>query len=122
MLISISKPTVCARPARLAVTALALFAAFTSGSSAQTELKTGVDSKGYLNVRKLTCAQLAGTYQEDANFLGVWYSGWLNGHAKKHSFNLEKTQAGVKAVIAYCQANPTKTVVQAADAVLKSAN
>jgi len=51
-----------------------------SASQAQVELKTYADEKGYINVRALTCAQLANTYQEDANFLGVWYSGWWNGH------------------------------------------
>jgi len=42
---------------------------------AQVELKNYADEKGYIDVQKLTCAQLAGTYQEDADFLGVWYSG-----------------------------------------------
>jgi HdeA/HdeB family len=105
--------------ARVTVTAISLIAALSSAAFAATELKDNVDAKGYVNVKTLTCADLAGTYQEDANFLGVWYSGYLNGRAKKHSFNLEKTEAGIKAVVTYCQANPTKTLPQAADAVLK---
>ena len=39
-------------------------------ASAQTELSKYADAKGYIDVQKLTCAQLAGTYQEDADFLG----------------------------------------------------
>ena len=53
------------------------------GSQAQVELSKYADAKGYIDVQKLTCAQLANTFQEDADFLGVWYSGWYNGLAKK---------------------------------------
>ena len=65
-----------------------------SASQAQVELKTYMDDKGYLNVRALTCAQLANTFQEDADFLGAWYSGWWNGHAKRHSINVARAKAG----------------------------
>jgi hypothetical protein len=44
-------------------------------ASAQAPLASYADDKGYVDVQKLTCAQLAGTFQEDADFLGVWYSG-----------------------------------------------
>jgi hypothetical protein len=119
MPISSMKVTV-ARGAHVSVATLAMFAALTSATYAQTDLKDNTDAKGYVNVKTLTCADLAGTYQEDANFLAVWYSGWLNARAKKHSFNLEKTQGALKAVISYCQANPTKMVEQAVDTVLTS--
>ena len=39
---------------------------------AQVELKTYADSDGYLDVQKLTCAQLANTFQEDADYLAAW--------------------------------------------------
>ena len=65
---------------RVALIAAAALAASVSASQAQVELKTYMDDKGYLNVRALTCAQLANTFQEDADFLGAWYSGWWNGH------------------------------------------
>jgi hypothetical protein len=90
-----------------------------SGSIAQVELKTYADAKGYLNVRSLTCGQLAGTFQEDADFLGLWYSGWFNGRGKRHTINIAKTKEGVHNVIAYCKANPDKKVVDSIDAVLK---
>jgi hypothetical protein len=57
---------------------------------AQTDLKAYADANGYLDVQKLTCAQLAGTWQEDADKLMVWYSGWYNGLAKKHFFNVSR--------------------------------
>ena len=78
-----------------------------------------MDEKGYLNVRALTCAQLAGTYQEDANFLGAWYSGWWNGHLKRHSVNVARAKQGIHEVIVYCKANPDKKVIQAIAVVLK---
>ena len=77
-----------------------------SASQAQVDLTTYTDAKGYLNVRGLTCAQLANTYQEDANFLGAWYSGWWNGHLKWHSINIARAKQGLHEVIVYCKANP----------------
>ena len=90
-----------------------------TASQAQVELKTYADEKGYINVRALTCAQLANTYQEDANFLGVWYSGWWNGHMKRHSININRTKEGIHEVIVYCKANPDAMVVDAVDAYVK---
>ena len=55
-----------------------------SSAIAQTPLSAYVDSNGFIDVQTLTCAQLAGTFQEDADALTAWYSGWYNGLAKKH--------------------------------------
>jgi HdeA/HdeB family len=89
-------------------------------SEAQVELKTYADDQGYLNVRTLTCTQLISTFQEDADYLGVWYSGWYNGLAKRHSFNLARTREGIHQVIVYCKANPDKKITQAIDFFLKN--
>ena len=88
-------------------------------AQAQVELKNYADANGYIDVQKLTCVQLAGTFQEDADFLGVWYSGWYNGLAKKHALNVSRTKAGIHNVIVYCKANPDKKVIQAIDVMLK---
>jgi len=96
-----------------------ILASAASVAYAQVELKNYADANGYIDVQKLTCAQLAGTYQEDADFLGVWYSGWYNGLAKKHAINVPRTKAGIHNVIVYCKANPAKTVIQAIDLMLK---
>src|ERR1700685_2680710 len=104
---------------RVALTAAATLVASASASQAQVELKTYMDDKGYLNVKALTCAQLANTYQEDANFLGAWYSGWWNGHMKRHSFNIARAKQGLHEVIVYCKANPDTKVVDAVDAFVK---
>jgi HdeA/HdeB family len=100
------------------VAASALVAA-ASASQAQVPLTTYMDAKGYLNVRALTCSQLANTTQDDANFLGAWYSGWWNGHMKRHSINIERAKQGLHEVIVYCQANPDAKVVDAVDAFVK---
>ncbi len=104
---------------RIAVVAAAMLAASASASHAQADLTTYTDAKGYLNVRGLTCAQLANTYQEDANFLGAWYSGWWNGHMKRHSFNIARAKQGLHEVIVYCKAHPDTKVVDAVDAFVK---
>ena len=85
----------------------------------QVELKAYAGPDGYLDVQKLTCAQLAGTFQEDANFLGVWYAGWFNGRAKLHSINIARTEDGIHHVIEYCKANPDKKVTEAIEVLLK---
>ncbi len=99
--------------------ASATLLASVSAASAQVELKTYADAKGYINVKALTCAQLANTFQEDANFLGTWYSGWFNGHLKRHSINIARTKEGIHEVIVYCKANPDKKVIEAVDAYVK---
>ena len=91
-----------------------------SAAQAQVELKNYANADGYIDVQKLTCAQLAGTFQEDADFLGVWYSGWYNGLAKKHALNVPRTKAGIHNVIVYCKTNPDKKIIQAIDLMLKA--
>ena len=89
-------------------------------ASAQTELSKYADAKGYIDVQKLTCAQLAGTYQEDADFLGVWYSGWYNGLAKKHAINVPRVKENIHDVIVYCKAHQEVTVIKAIDTIIKA--
>jgi HdeA/HdeB family len=102
-----------------ALLAAATLVGSASTSHAQVELKTYADAKGYIVIRNLTCAQLAGTFQEDADFLGVWVSGWYNGRNKKHMINVDRTKEGIHEVIVYCKANPDKKVVAAIESVLK---
>ena len=123
MAVSISTTQKASKPSRNkaipALLAAATLMGFVSTASAQVALKTYADEKGYINIRTLTCAQLAGTFQEDADFLGLWYSGWYNGHIKKHSINVPRTKAGIHEVIVFCKANPDKKVADAVELVLK---
>jgi hypothetical protein len=88
--------------------------------AAQVELKDYADANGYIDVQKLTCRQLANTYQEDANFLGIWYSGWYNGLGKKHAINLPRVKRNIHEVIVYCKAHQDKRIIDAIDVVFKA--
>jgi hypothetical protein len=92
---------------------IALTACIGSGANAQVELKTYADAKGYIDVQALTCAQLAGTFQEDADLLTTWYSGWYNGLAKKHYIDMSRSREAEHETIVYCKANPTTKVIKA---------
>jgi hypothetical protein len=90
-----------------------------SAAFAQVSLSSYVDANGYIDVQKLTCAQLAGTFQEDADMLATWYSGWYNGLAKKHFLDLRKGKEVEHEVIVYCKANPDKLIIHAISIVFK---
>ena len=94
---------------------LALLSAATA-ASAQQDLFRG-DEK--LDVQALTCGQLANTYQQDADALTMWYSGWYNGLAKKHMINVKRGKDLEHQVIVYCKENRGKKVIQALDVIFK---
>jgi hypothetical protein len=87
---------------------------------AQVPLSTYTDSKGFIDVQTLTCAQLANTFQEDADYLAAWYSGWYNGLAKKHYAHITRAKSGEHQVIIYCKAHPQTKVIEAIDLLFKS--
>jgi HdeA/HdeB family len=98
----------------------AIMACLTSGANAQvaTPLSAYADKDGYLDVQALTCGQLAGTYQEDANYLTSWYSGWYNGLAKKHYANIPRGKEAEHLTIVYCKEHPEKKVIEAIGLVI----
>jgi hypothetical protein len=100
--------------------ALAIFALMLVSARAQTPLSAYTDANGYVDVQALTCAQLAGTYQEDADMLAAWYSGWYNGLAKKHFAHITRAKSGEHQLILYCRAHPELKIIQAIDVLLKS--
>ena len=85
----------------------------------QVELPKLADASGVIDAEKLTCGQLASTYQEDADFLLAWTIGWRSGVAKKPAIDVPKVKAGIHNVIVYCKANKDKRLVQAIDLILK---
>ncbi len=91
-----------------------------SVAQAQVDLSTYADAEGFLNVQALTCAQLANTWQEDADRLATWYSGWYNGLAKKHYMDIRKGKEAEHEVIVYCKAHPEKRIIEAMDIVFKN--
>jgi len=100
----------------LATTALAVES---SDVQAQTDLTAYADAEGYIDVQALTCAALAGTWQGDADRLTTWYSGWYNGLAKKHFFNIARSKELEHEVIVYCKANPQIRIIEALDVMFK---
>jgi hypothetical protein len=91
-----------------------------SGARAQVNLSEYADPEGFLDVQALTCAQLAGTWQDQADLLASWYSGWYNGLAKKHYMDIRKGREAEHELIVYCKANPQLRIIQAIDIVFKS--
>jgi hypothetical protein len=87
---------------------------------AQVELRSYADGDGYLDVQKLTCAQLANTFQEDADYLAAWYSGWYNGLGKKHLMLVDRAKSLEHQIIVHCKANPDEKVIEAIDVVFKA--
>src|SRR5215470_7883913 len=90
-----------------------------TSASAQVPLSAYVDANGFIDVQKLTCAQLAGTFQEDADMLTTWYSGWYNGLAKKHLFNPARAKNLEHEIIVHCKANPGLRIIDAIAVVFK---
>ena len=90
-----------------------------SRAQAQVGLITYADANGYINVQALTCAQLANTWQEDADMLATWYSGWYNGLARKHYLDVRKGKQVEHEVIQYCKANQNIRIIDAIAVVLK---
>ena len=88
-------------------------------SQEATPLTDYLDANGFLDVQALTCAQLAGTYQEDADMLMAWYSGWYNGLARKHEMHYTRGKEVEHQVIVYCKENHDKRVIDAIAFVLK---
>lgn len=83
------------------------------------DLSAYVDANGFLDVTTLSCAQLANTYQEDANALMSWYSGWYNGLAHKHYMDYKKGRETEHLVIEYCKQHQNEKVIHAMSVVLK---
>ena len=107
---------------RLSILTVVGVAMMIAGSTAraQVDLSTYADAEGFLNVQALTCAQLANTWQGDADRLSAWYSGWYNGLAKKHYMDILKGKEVEHEVIVYCKAHPELRIIQAMEVVFKS--
>lgn len=99
----------------------AVLAGLVTGSAAYAAvgLDTYVDKNGFIDVQALTCAQLADTYQEDANALANWYSGWYNGLAKKHFYHLNRVKGTEHEVIVFCKEHRDMKIIKAMDIIFK---
>lgn len=100
--------------------ALAAISPIFSLARAQVPLSSYTDANGYIDVQALTCAQLANTFQEDADYLAARYSGWYNGLAKYHTAKISRAKSDEHNVIVYCKQHPEVKVIQAIDVIFKS--
>jgi HdeA/HdeB family len=98
---------------KLMLATAAIMACAVSGAHAQVELKSYADADGYIDVQALTCAQLAGTFQEDADLLTTWYSGWYNGLAHRHFISLPRSREAEHETIVFCKAHPEEKIIHA---------
>jgi hypothetical protein len=90
-----------------------------SNVRAQVPLSAYTDANGFIDVQTLMCSQLAGTFQEDADMLTTWYSGWYNGLAKKHYIHVTRAKLFEHEVIVYCKANPDVKIMAVIEMLLK---
>jgi hypothetical protein len=104
---------------RTLILATLIFTAAIPVARAQVDLSTYADANGFINVQKLTCGQLAGTWQGDADMLTTWYSGWYNGLARKHYLDFKKGKEAEHEVIVFCKANPDQLIIEAIAVVFK---
>lgn len=112
------KKAVLARLA-VALTSVAVVGTAQMAALAQVPLSAYQDERGYINVQALTCAQLINTFQEDADMLATWYSGWYNGLAKKHYANIPRIKSGEHQLILYCRQHPQLRIIEAIDVLLR---
>jgi hypothetical protein len=104
------------------VIAAALFGALGSASAVAQQpipLTAYADKNGFIKVQELTCAQLADTYQEDADNLMSWYAGWYAGLAKKNEMQFVRAKVLEHQVITYCKANRGKKIIEAMAVIFK---
>lgn len=102
--------------------ATAMFCAIGSaGAMAQqpVPLTAYTDKNGFIKVQELTCAQLADTYQEDADNLMSWYAGWYAGLAKKSEMHYVRAKLLEHQVITYCKANRGVKIIDAMAKIFK---
>ena len=102
----------------LMLSAIGLVIASTD-ASAQVDLSAYADANGYIDVQVLTCAQLANTWQQDADKLTTWYSGWYNGLARKHYLDVRKGKEVEHEVIEYCKAHQNIKIIDAIAVIFK---
>ncbi len=103
----------------LLISSVAMLALAGAAKADPVDLSAYADANGFIDVQALTCAQLANTYQEDANALTTWYSGWYNGLAHKHYADFKKGKIAEHQVIEYCKAHPDQKIIHAIAVIIK---
>jgi len=103
----------------LLISSVAAMAMIGAAKADPVDLSAYVDANGFIDVQALTCAQLADTYQQDANVLMAWYSGWYNGLGHKHYMDYKKGRELEHLVIEYCKTHLDEKIIHAIGVNLK---
>ncbi|MGO9421131.1 HdeA/HdeB family chaperone [Roseiarcus sp.] len=103
----------------LLMSSVAMMAMAGAAKADPVDLSAYADANGFIDVQALTCGQLANTYQEDANALSSWYSGWYNGLAHKHYADFKKGRILEHQVIEYCKQHQDQKIIHAIAVLLK---
>lgn len=77
------------------------------------------DANGFIDVKRLTCAELTDTSTDEAEFFLAWYSGWYHGVAKERGINLARARYIINNIAAYCKAYPDKRLAEVMELWLK---
>jgi hypothetical protein len=101
----------------LLISSLAMMATAGAAKADPVDLTAYADKDGFIDVQTLTCGQLANTYQEDADHLTTWYSGWYNGLGHKHMMNVSRAKDLEHEIIVYCKAHQNEKIIHAIDVV-----
>jgi HdeA/HdeB family len=103
----------------LLIPSVAVLALAGAAKADPVDLSAYADANGFIDVQALTCAQLANTYQSDANVLMAWYSGWYNGLGHKHYMDYKKGRELEHLVIEYCKEHLDERIIHAISVNLK---
>lgn len=77
------------------------------------------DANGNIDVQQLTCGELAGASDADADFILTWYSGLYHGIAKQRIVNPARVRYLIGNVMRYCKTYPEKKLVSVMELWLK---
>lgn len=87
------------------------FALMVFSSVLAMEITSDARAQVIVDMRKITCEQLL-TASPDAVDTAVWLSGYYNGLRKNTQLDLAQFKKNAESVVAGCQANPKKTVME----------
>lgn len=85
----------------------------------QVPLSFFADANGRLDVRQLTCAQIADAPADDAEVFLAWYGGWYSGIARRPGINLARVRYQARTLVDYCKGNRNKSLRDAMEQWLK---
>ena len=75
-----------------------------------------------IDVSKITCQQFRSYSITDPNNIALWLSGYYNGQRNNTIISVSSFKENLAKLKDYCITGPTKTVMQAVEAILEKHN